>query len=160
MVLLVNSGDMMQKKVLSVQEQVQEFKKKYPMTVAWRLKKNATIIEKHLNPDEKVLYVFVAQKNNNPFDIMSTAVVALTDKRLLIGRKRVVFGYFLDAITPDMFNDLKVLSGVIWGKIHIDTINEFTTLSNIDKKALPEIETMISSYMMQEKKKLNTKKLI
>lgn len=150
----------MQKKVLSVQEQVQEFKKKYPMTVAWRLKKNAAIIEKHLNPDEKVLYVFVAQKNNNPFDIMSTAVVALTDKRLLIGRKRVVFGYFLDAITPDMFNDLKVLSGVIWGKIHIDTINEFTTLSNIDKKALPEIETMISSYMMQEKKKLSTKKLM
>ena len=149
----------MGKKVLSVLEQVQEFKKKYPMTIAWRLKKNASIIDKHLNPDEKVLYVFAAQKNNNPFDIVSTAVVALTDKRLLIGRKRVVFGYFLDAITPDMFNDLKVLSGVIWGKIHIDTINEFTTLSNIDKKALPEIETMISSYMMQEKKKLNTKKL-
>ena len=146
------------KKVKSVLEQAREFKSKYPMTVAWRLKKNSLIIEKHLNPDEKVLYTFVAQKNNNPFDIMSTSVVVLTDKRLLIGRKRVVFGYFLDAITPDMFNDLKVLSGVIWGKIHIDTINELTTLSNIDKKALPEIETMISSYMMQEKKKLNIKK--
>ena len=148
----------MKKKVLTVLEQVKEFKSKYAMTVAWRLNKNASVIEKHLNPDEKVLYVFTAQKNDNPFDIMSTAVIALTDKRLLIGRKRVVFGYFLDAITPDMFNDLKVLSGVIWGKIHIDTINEYITLSNIDKKALPEIETMISSYMMQEKKKLNIKK--
>lgn len=148
----------MVKKVKSVLEQAREFKSKYPMTIAWRLKKNSSVIEKHLNPDEKVLYTFVAQKNNNPFDIISTSVVVLTDKRLLIGRKRVVFGYFLDAITPDMFNDLKVLSGVIWGKIHIDTINELTTLSNIDKKALPEIETMISSYMMQEKKKLNIKK--
>ena len=139
---------------LTVYEKLLEFKKKYKMGIAWRLKKNSIIIEKHLNPDEKVLYVFTAQKNDNPFDIFSTAVLALTDKRLLIGRKRVVFGYFLDSVTPEMFNDLKVLSGVIWGKIYIDTINEFITLSNIDKKALPEIETMITSYMMKEKQKL------
>ena len=124
------------------------------MSIIWRLKKNSKILEKHINPDEHVLYVFAAQKNNNPFDIFSTAVLALTDKRLLIGRKRVVFGYFLDSITPEMFNDLKVLSGVIWGKIHIDTINEYVTLSNIDKGALDEIETNITSYMMEEKKKI------
>lgn len=146
----MNSGDSMK----TVAEQAKEFKSKYSMTVAWRLKKHASVIEKHLNPDEKVLYVFAAQKNNNPFDIVSTAVVALTNKRLLIGRKRVVFGYFLDSVTPDLFNDLKVLSGIVWGKIHIDTVKEFITLSNIDKKALPEIETMISSYMMNEKKKI------
>ncbi len=139
---------------LTVYEKLLEFKKKYKMGIAWRLKKNSRIIEKHLNPDEKILYVFTAQKNDNPFDIFSTAVLALTDKRLLIGRKRVVFGYFLDSVTPEMFNDLKVLSGIIWGKIYIDTINEFITLSNIDKKALPEIETMITSYMMKEKQKL------
>lgn len=137
-----------------VYEKVKEFKKKYKMTVAWRLKKNARIVQKHLNPDEKILYVFAAQKNNNPFDITSTAVIAVTNKRLLIGRKRVVFGYFLDSITPDLFNDLKVLSGVIWGKIHIDTVKEFITLSNISKKALPEIETMITTYMMKEKAKM------
>lgn len=138
----------------NIYELASKFKNKYRMSVVWRLKKNSKTVELHLNPDEKVLYVFAAQKNNNPFDIFSTAVVALTDKRLLIGRKRVVFGYFLDSITPEMFNDLKVLSGVIWGKIHIDTINEYVTLSNIDKKALPEIETMITSYMMKEKQKL------
>ena len=136
----------------SVRELVKEFKKKYPMTIAWRLSKNAKIIEKHLNPDEVVSYAFVAQKNNNPFDVVSTCVVALTNKRILIGRDRVVIGYFLDAVTPDLFNDLKVLSGVIWGKIHIDTVKEFITLSNIDKRALPEIETKISSFMMEQKK--------
>lgn len=143
------------KKSPTVYELVLKFKKKYSMSVAWRLRKNAKIIEMHINPDEKPLYAFVAQKNNNPFDIFSTAVIVLTDKRLLIGRKRVVFGYFLDSVTPELFNDLKVLSGVIWGKIHIDTVKEFITLSNIDKKALPEIETMITSYMMREKQKLN-----
>lgn len=143
------------KKSPTVYELVLKFKKKYSMSIAWRLRKNSKVVEMHINPDEKPLYAFVAQKNNNPFDIFSTAVIVLTDKRLLIGRKRVIFGYFLDSVTPELFNDLKVLSGVIWGKIHIDTVKEFTTLSNIDKKALPEIETMITSYMMKEKQKLN-----
>ncbi len=136
--------------------QAKAFKKKYPMTVAWRLKKNAKVVEKYLRPNEEVLYVFVAQKNNNPFDIFTTAVLTLTTERLIIGRKRVVFGYFFDSITPDLFNDLKVLSGIIWGKIHIDTVKEYITLSNLDKASLPEIEKMISSYMNEQKKVLNT----
>ena len=129
-----------------------EFKKKYPITVAWRLKQNSKIIKKHLNPDETVIYSFAAQKGDNPFDILSTCVVTLTNKRLLIGRNRIVFGYFLDSITPDLFNDLKVASGLVWGKIFIDTAKEFIALSNIDKRALSEIETKISSFMMEEKK--------
>ena len=137
----------------NVYEKVKEFKKKYPMTVAWRLRKNSKIVQKHLNPGEKVLYAFVAQKNDRFYDLFSTGVVVLTNKRLLVGRKRVVFGYFLDAITPDLFNDLKVLAGVFWGKIQIDTVKEIVTLSNIDKAALQEIETNISEYMMKEKKK-------
>ena len=136
-----------------VYKQVLKFKNKYPWTVAWRLGLKSSVIEKHLNPDEEVLYSFVGQKNDNPFNIIGTAVICLTSKRLLIGRKRVLFGYFLNAITPDMFNDLKVTSGIIWGKIHIDTVKEFITLSNLDKASLVEIETVISSYMMEEKKK-------
>ena len=148
----------MDNKGSSAYELASKFKKKYKMSVAWRIKKNAKIVEKHLNPNEKILYAFTAQKNDNMFDLFSTAVIALTNKRILIGRKRVVFGYFLDSITPDMFNDLKVLSVMIWGKIYIDTINEFVTLSNIDKRALPEIETMITDYMMKEKQKLRISK--
>ncbi len=141
----------------SVYEQAKRFMEKYPMTVGWRIKQNSEVVERHLNPGEEVLYVFVAQKNNNPFDIVSTAVIALTNERILIGRKRVIVGYFLDSITPDMFNDLKVLSGIIWGKIHIDYVKEFVTLSNISKNALSEIETKISSFMMEQKKKYGYK---
>lgn len=141
-----------------VYRRAMKFKKLHPSTIGWRLKKNASIVEKHLNPDEKVLYVFVAQKNDNPLDVLSTAVIALTDKRILIGRKRVVFGYFLDSVTPDLFNDLKVKGGLIWGKVYIDTVKEFITLSNIGVEALPEIETEISRYMMEMKKAYHSRK--
>ncbi len=143
----------MEEKKKSVYEQALDFKRKYKATIAWRLKKNSNIIEKHLNPGEDVLYVFCAQKNNHPLGILETAVVALTNQRILVGRDRVVIGYFMDSITPDLFNDLKVRSGIIWGKIDIDTVKEFVTFSNIAKKALPEIETKITSFMIQEKKK-------
>ena len=140
-----------------VYKKVLEFKHRHPGTIAWRLKQNSSIIEKHLNPDEEVLYAFAAQKNDSSFDICGTAVIAITNKRILIGRKRVVIGYFLNAITPDMFNDLKVAGGLIWGKIYIDTVKEFVTLSNISLSALDEIETNITEYMMEEKKKYKEK---
>ena len=50
----------------SVYELVLEFKQRHPFTIAWRLKQNSSVIERHLNSDERVLYAFVAQKNNNP----------------------------------------------------------------------------------------------
>lgn len=138
---------------MSVYESIKEFKNKYPMTVGWRLSKHAKIIEKHLNPEEEIEYAFVAQKNDNPLDIITTFAVVLTNKRILLGEKRLLFGYFFTAITPDMFNDLQVKMGMIWGKVCIDTVKEVVTLSNIQREALPEIETKITEYMMREKQK-------
>lgn len=140
-----------------VYKKVLEFKHRHPGTVAWRLRQNSSVVERHLNPDEEVLYAFASQKNDSSFDIFGTAVIAITNKRILIGRKRVVIGYFLNSITPDMFNDLKVHGGLIWGKIYIDTVKEFVTLSNISISALDEIETNITEYMMEEKKKYKDK---
>lgn len=137
----------------SVYSHLKEFKKKYPLTVSWRLKKHAAIIEEHLNPGEKIKYAFAAQKNNNSFDIITTNVIVLTNKRILLGHKRLFLGYFYTAITPDLFNDLKVKMGFIWGKVIIDTAKETVYLSNIQREALDEIETNITEYMMKEKKK-------
>ncbi|MFV0250408.1 MAG: PH domain-containing protein [Bacilli bacterium] len=141
----------------NVYQKLVEFKKNYPTTISWRLKSHAKIIEKHINKDEKILYAFAAQKNNNPFDIITTYAVVLTNKRLLLASKRVLFGYFFTAITPDLFNDLKVNMGIIWGKVYIDTIKELVVLSNIDRNALDEIETKISEFMMSEKQKYSLK---
>ena len=135
-----------------------EFKKKYPRTIAWRLKQHAKIVALHLNPDEEIIYAFAAQKNDNPFDMITTYAVVLTNKRIILASKRILFGYLFTAITPDMFNDLNVTMDIIWGKISIDTIKEVVYLSNIQREALPEIETAITEYMMREKKKISEKK--
>lgn len=137
-----------------VYEKAKEFKKKYPGTVSWRLKAHSKVIEKHLNPGEKVKFVFAAQKNDRSYQIISTYLIVLTNKRILLAQKRLVFGYLFLAITPDMFNDLTVKSGIIWGKLVIDTVKEIVVLSNISKSALPVIETEITEYMMKEKKKM------
>ena len=138
---------------MNVYQQLKNFKNKYPWTISWRLKKHAKIIEAHLNPDEQILYAFSAQKNNNPFDIITTYAVVITNKRIMLASKRMIFGYFLVSITPDMFNDLSVKMGLIWGKVIIDTVKEVVVLSNIQRDAVNEIETNITEYMMEEKKK-------
>ena len=136
-----------------VYKKVKEFKHKYPMTIAWRLRTHCKVITKHLNPGEIVQYAFCAQKGHSSFDIFRTHVIVLTNKRILLAQKRLFFGYLYTAITPDMFNDLTINSYLIWGKVYIDTINELVELSNIDKRALSEIETSVTEYMMREKKK-------
>ena len=138
----------------SVYNKVREFKKRYPRTITWwRLKKHSAVIEKYLNPDECVLYAFAGQKNENWYDFFQTAVIVVTNKRLLIGQKRVVFGHFYSSITPDLFNDLSIYNGLLWGRITIDTVKEVVHVSNLDKRSLDEIETNISEFMMEEKKK-------
>lgn len=133
-------------------EMVRKFIKKYPLTIAWRLKEHCKIIDKHLNDDEKLLYAFAGQKNDRSVDIFNTNVVALTDKRIMVATKRVVFGYFFKSITPDMYNDLTVGKGIIFGRVEIDTIKEVILITNIDPNALSEIETNITEIIIRQKK--------
>ena len=142
----------------TVYDKVKEFKTKYPTTIAWRLKKHAKVVEKYLNPGETVTFAFPAQKGNSSMDIFSTFVVVLTNKRILLAQKRLLFGYIYLAITPDMFNDLTVSSGIIWSKLYIDTVKETVMLSNIAKAAMDDIETEITEYMIAEKQKYNIKR--
>lgn len=137
-----------------VYDYVNLYKKKFPGGVTWwRLKKHASVIEAHLNPGEHVIYAFAGQKNAKFYDLTSTAVIAITNKRILIGQKRVLWGYFLNSITPDLYNDMQVYQGLIWGKITIDTVKEVIVITNLAKDSLREIETAITEFMMEEKKK-------
>lgn len=143
-----------------VYKKVKKFKTEYPSTVAFRIKSHCKVIDLHLNPDEKVLYAFCGQKNNHFYDIFFSCVIVLTNQRILIGHNRLLWGYFYTTITPDMFNDLSISAGLIWGKVTIDTAKEVVVISNIAKNALDEIETAISTYMMKEKQKYNVNKKI
>ena len=138
---------------MSCYELAKDFKKRFASTVAWRIFQNSKVIDEHVNPDEVVTYAFVGQKNESPFDIFQTAAVAITNKRILIGQKRVLFGYALSSVTPDLYNDMQVYQGLVWGKIVIDTVGEKIVISNLSKDSLIELETAISSFMMEEKVK-------
>lgn len=129
-----------------------KFMKKYPMTVAWRVKQHCKVIDKHLNPGEEILYVFAGQKNDRAVDLFNSCVIVLTNKRIIVATKRVLFGYFLTSITPDMYNDLTVSKRIFWGAVVIDTVKEVITITNIDSKALSEIETNITEIMIKNKK--------
>lgn len=134
--------------------EVKKFKRKYPLTIAFRLKSHAKVASKFVDGDEEIKYVFVAQKNYQSYEIFNTNLVVLTDKRLIVVTKRLVFGYFFRMITPEMFNDLTVKNGIIWGKVIIDTIKEKVVLSNIDSRALSEIDDNITMYMLEAKRNL------
>ena len=138
---------------MSIYEQALNFKRKYPKTIAWRLKAHSKIAQIHLNPNEKVKFVFACQKNSKSYEIFRTYVVVVTDKRIMVAQKRLLFGYFFISVTSDMYNDLTVMMGLLWGKVCIDTVKEVIMLSNIQKEALPEIETAISQSMMESKEK-------
>ena len=133
---------------------VKDYVKKYPLTIAWRVKRHCEILDKHLNDGENILYIFSGQKYEGFTNIFNTYVIVFTNKRIILGTKRVLFGYFFKSITPDMYNDLTVRRGLIWGSIVIDTIKEVITISNIDVKALDEIETNITEVVIKQKKEL------
>ncbi len=135
-----------------IYKRAKAFKRKYPLTIAFRLKEHAKVVSKFVGDDEEVKYVFVAQKNYKSYEIVNTNIIVLTDKRLIVATKRIVFGYFLKVITPDLFNDLTIKNGIIWGKVIIDTVKEKVILSNIDPNALAEIDDNITMTMIEEKK--------
>ncbi len=136
----------------SVYEQAKSFKEKYSKTVAFRLKKHAAVLEEHLNPEEKVLFVCCAQNNYHSYMIINSCVLALTNKRIIICQKRLLWGYYFTTITPDLYTDLKVKKNIIWSDIEIDTLRENVYLSNIDPKGAVAIETAITDFMMEAKK--------
>ena len=129
-----------------------EFKKNYPLTMGFRIKKHCEIIDKHLNPNEKLEYLFYGQKNDGQFDFANTYIIALTNERMIMATKRLLFGYFFKSITPDLYNDLTVNEGIIWGSLLIDTVKEEVTITNLDKRSLNEIETHITEIMGKLKK--------
>ena len=131
---------------------MRKFMNKFPMTIAWRVKRHCKIIDKHLNPGEEILYMFAGQKNDSSINIFNTYVVVFTNKRIILATKRVLFGYFFKSITPDMYNDLTIHRGIIWGSIVLDTVKEVITITNLDKKSLDDIETNITEIIIKYKK--------
>ena len=128
-----------------------KFKRIHRGGVVWNLRSHCEVVEKHLNPGEEVIAAFAGQKNEKFYEIFTTCVVVLTNKRILIAQKRVLPGYRINSITPDLFNDFQVYRGWIFGRVDIDTVKEVVQLPNLDPRSLVEIETNLSEYLLKMK---------
>jgi hypothetical protein len=140
-------------RVSKTYNEIKRFKRRFPLTVAFRISSHSKIIEKHIDINEEIKYAFIGQKNNSCFEFPNTFAVVLTNKRMLLGKKRLLFGYLFYAVTPDLLNDVTVQAGILWGKVIIDTLKETIVMSNLSRNALPEVETAITEYMIKEGKK-------
>ena len=130
------------------------FVDKYPGCVTWfRLKKHCEIVDKHLNPNEKIDFVVAGQLDDNHLSFFNTGVLAVTSERLIVAQNRLLIGYKFSSITPDLYNDMQVDCGLLWGTLCIDTVKEKIHVSNLDKNSLAEIETSITMFMHEAKKK-------
>lgn len=146
---------MIKEAIRYIYSHAKKFRRRHPLTVAFRLRAHSKIAAKHLNDGERIKYVFAAQKGPSSFDIISTYVIVITDRRIMIARKRLLFGYLFVSVTPELFNDLKVRKGIIWAKVEIDTVKEHIILSNIQSGAASEIETAITQYVLKGKKRFS-----
>ena len=139
---------------MKVYNLVAHFKRKYPNTIAIRLKKHSSVVAKTINDDEEVLYAFCGQRNDTHRLLFESCVIAFTNKRIIIGEKRALFGYYVISVELKLFNDLKLSSGLFWGKVEIDTIKETIFISNLDKRSLGEIEDNINRIVENTKKEV------
>lgn len=139
---------------MSIYSMALRFKKKYSGTIAFNLRKHSQVVESVIDNDEKVLYVFCGQKDDTHKMIFDTCVVALTNKRIIVGQKRILWGYQITTITPELFNDLKINAGLLFGKVEIDTVKENLFISNLDKASLDEIETNVNNIMLENKRRI------
>ena len=85
-----------------VYDKIVNFEKKYSGGISWRMKKHAKVIEDYINSDEDILYAFCAQKNDKFTEWFNTFAIVVTNKRILLGHKRLIWGSFLYSITPDL----------------------------------------------------------
>lgn len=137
--------------VKSIYERCLEFKKKYPKTIIWRLKKHCDVVQNHLNDDEVCLYAFFCQKDTGITLPFYSTVIVFTNKRMLLGRKKFFGRYYYTSMTPDMLNDFEIRANILFGMVEIDTVKEHFIINCLDKKSLKKIEDALSKYLVDEK---------
>lgn len=135
---------------MSIYESVKAYKDKYPSTLAFRLKKHAEVVEKNIKKDERVLYTFCGHgiagntSVENGASSYGTVVVALTNKRIVIGHKGLLFGSKIKSIDMKKYNDMTVDKGLIWSSLNIDTFKEEFKVAGLTAEGANEAEENVS----------------
>ena len=97
--------------------------------------KHFGIIEKNLRDDETVLFAFIGIHNYisvSKHD--SNFAYAVTDKRILLGQKKVI-GENFQSIALNKINDISFTSGIAYGVITVDAQTERFNVAVIKSQA-------------------------
>lgn len=142
---------------MSIYNNVASYKDKYPKTLAFRLRAHSNVVENSLKKGEKVLYTFCGlgstinprrySENDSGVSSLGTCVVALTNKRIIIGHKGLLFGHTIKSIDFNKYNDMTVQKGLIWSSVDIDTFKEEFKISGLTEAGANEVETAISNIL-------------
>ena len=130
----------------SVYEKARDFKNKYPGTIAFRLNKHAKVIEDNLLEGEKVIHVYCGLNYQN-----ETIIVAVTDKRVIVGHKNIFFGSFCYSIDKSKICEVYASQGVMWGYVRMSTLTDtFVRLYYLDLSSPSKIkEEVIKSTVLE-----------
>lgn len=112
--------------------------------------KHFQVIAKNLQPGEDVLMTFIGLHNYiSPTNHNGNCAFAITNKRILIGQKKIV-GEFFQIVQLNMLNDITMNSGFVLGVITIDTMKEKFNVA-VDKKQANNILQKIHDVIYASK---------
>ena len=130
-----------------VYEKVKEFKEKYPGTIAFRLREHSDVAEDNLIDGEEVQYAFCGTDAAK-----KSRVVALTDRRVIVARKELIYGSYCWSINRDQICSVSVSNGLLWSRVSIKTLTEtFAYIDLIEPTALNEIQNNLTGKVITKK---------
>lgn len=101
--------------------------------------KHFKIIEKNLLSDEEVKMPFIGLHNSISFSKHDgNFAYALTNKRIVMAQQKAITGEIFQTVSLNNVNDITFQSGLIYGKLTIDTIKETFNIE-VDKETAKTI---------------------
>lgn len=118
-----------------IYEKVMEFKNKFSGVPATRLERHAEVAMKSLAEGENVLHVYCGLD-----EFYRTQIVVVTDRRVIVARKKLLFGSRISSIDRDKVCNIHNRRSLLWNDIFFNTLTEnFAYLHMLGDDATTEI---------------------
>lgn len=112
-------------------DQVMDELKSLPTFNLFGTKKEVSYLPEILSPDEHILSLISGFLDSN------TWIITLTEKRLILLDKGMIYGLKQRELPLDKINSISQKLGMMWGSVHIQDGASGIKIDNIDKKCIP-----------------------
>ena len=123
-----------------IYEKAMKFKSKYSGSISFRLKEHSKFAEKYLVDGEKVLHVYCGCR-----DFFHTRVLVITDKRVMVAHKNLLFGGYCSSIDKNEICEIGTHKGIIWNEITLSTLTDlFCYIGKLTSSAAAQMKEEIT----------------